>query len=470
MSPLPDIILFLSDDHAAWAAGCYGNAQVATPNMDHLANQGVLMLNAFTPTPVCSPARACVFTGRTASQHGVHDFIGTTLDAEVDHNWVADELLLPELLRRKGYTTNLVGKWHLGQERVAKQGFDYSFTLGPEYPIHHFGTRTFYRNAEAVQTEGYLARTITDAAIDCLRTRDPAAPLFLVIGHYATHSPWQGHPERLAERYRRKNTRDHFPQTNYPFGFQINESLDATRGNPEESLCQYYAGVSEIDESLGTVLDELKAQGRMDSTLVVYTSDHGLNCSHHGLWGKGNATWPLNMLEQSIRVPLIFHHPGLLFGKQRRTEFVDHTDLFNTILDYADAHEPAEAALRRNSPGRSLRPLLSNSPVQDAPRALQFCEYGPVRMARDARYKLVLYPDERHNLLIDLASDPGEERNRYHDPDCRSIREHLSGALAQHFSVYTEKHHDGSTPGNLPRCNLHPAWVPHAAEKQQKTG
>ena len=104
-----------------------------------------------------------------------------------------------------------------------------------------------------------------------------------------------------------------------------------TRLDPREALAQYFAAVSHIDEAIGRLLDELDALQLREQTLVVFTSDHGLCCGHHGLWGKGNATLPLNMLEESIRVPLIFNQPRDLFAKQRRSEFVDHLDLFQTI-------------------------------------------------------------------------------------------------------------------------------------------
>ena len=458
MNKSPNVLLFLTDDHAAWASHCYGDAHVHTPNIDYLARKGIQMMNAFTPTPVCSPARACVFTGRTASQHGVHDYIGTNSPDEVDFNWMAQEKLLPEIMQEHGYGTAIVGKWHLGQERISKQGFDHAFTIGPEYPIYHHGIRTFYNGNEPVTTEGYLAKTITDASLDYLRSRDREKPFFMVVGHYATHSPWTGHPQRLVDHYRQLGVGKHMQRFQYPFGKPVNECLDSTRENPQEALCQYYAGVTEIDESVGSIMDELTTQGILDDTLVIYTSDHGLNCGQHGLWGKGNATYPLNMLEESIRVPMIFYNRKRLLSQQKRVDMVDHTDLFATILDLVGISEPQGDVDKRNSRGRSFQPILVNSSRQTQQKEVQFCEYGPVRMARTQRFKLSIYPQSEMNLLFDLQNDPDEIRNLYNDPVYNHIKELLTEKINRFYSQYQIEKNNGINEKQLPAYNPHVAW------------
>ena len=113
MGNRPNILFFLTDDHGQWASRCYGNRELFTPSMDHLAATGVRMLNAFTPCPVCSPARACAFTGRLPSQHGIHDWL-QEWDVAREHPGLAGQITLPQLLRRAGYQTALTGKWHMG--------------------------------------------------------------------------------------------------------------------------------------------------------------------------------------------------------------------------------------------------------------------------------------------------------------------------------------------------------------------
>ncbi len=455
MSNCPNVVLFLSDDHAAWACGCYGNPDVHTPNLDYLAENGVRMLNAFTPTPVCSPARACLMTGRMASQHGVHDYIGTTQTFDVDFNWMEQETLLPQLFQQAGYETILIGKWHLGQERTAKQGFDHAFAIGPDYPIHHQGRRTWYRNDEPVIKDGLISSIITEEALRYLSHRTKDKPFFLVIGHYATHSPWSGHPRPLVEYYRKKHLSQPEPASQYPYGMLVNEACDATREHAVEALCQYYAGVTEIDTSVGAVMQELKNQGLTDSTLVVYTSDHGLNCGHHGLWGKGNATYPLNMVEQSIRIPLLLHAPSRFLSKQNRTEFVDHTDTFKTLLELCGIDDSDQR--ERNSPGTSYGALLQNAHRRVAWRQHQFGEYGPVRMMRTRRYKLLLFVRTEENLFFDLDLDPLEQENLYNQTEYQPIIEEMSKAIKNHFATFRVAHNDGRT-ASLPQYNPHVAW------------
>ncbi|MPM54959.1 Arylsulfatase [bioreactor metagenome] len=455
MSNCPNVVLFLSDDHAAWACGCYGNPDVHTPSLDYLADNGVQMLNAFTPTPVCSPARACLMTGRLASQHGVHDYIGTTDSFDVDYNWMQHETLLPQLFQQAGYETILIGKWHLGQERTAKQGFDQAFAIGPDYPIRHQGRRTWYRNDEPVIKDGLISSIITEEALDYLAHRTSEKPFLLVIGHYATHSPWSGHPRPLVEYYRKKHIEQPEPTTQYPFGMLVNEACDHTREDAVEALCQYYAGVTEIDTSVGAILQELRNQNLDESTLVVYTSDHGLNCGQHGLWGKGNATFPLNMVEQSIRIPLIFHAPNRLLSKQQRTEFVDHTDVFATILELAGI--PDTEKKNRNSPGTSFCALLNNTHPRPAGRQHQFCEYGPVRMMRTHRHKLMLFPRTEENLFFDLAQDPLEQVNLYGNAEYQLIIDEMNQAIRAHFSTFSVESNDG-VKASLPQYNPHVAW------------
>ncbi|MCE2470746.1 MAG: sulfatase-like hydrolase/transferase, partial [Anaerolineae bacterium] len=134
-----NIILIVNDDLAQWALGSYGNREIHTPTLDYLAETGVLMENAFTPTPVCSPARACLLTGRLASQHGIHDYLSSTIPEIHRRPWLKDELTLAQLLARAGYQTAHCGKWHLGNDDQPQAGFGHWFSGVGDYPAEHGG-------------------------------------------------------------------------------------------------------------------------------------------------------------------------------------------------------------------------------------------------------------------------------------------------------------------------------------------
>jgi arylsulfatase A-like enzyme len=414
------------------------------------------MENAFTPTPVCSPGRACFLTGRLASQHGVHDYLATT-DPAIDHSrWLSGEVLLPAILRGGGYQTAYSGKWHLGQDDQPHPDFDYWFSICGDYPFEHNQNTRYNDNGNEVFIPGYTTQVITNKALDFLGGRDPDKPTFLMVGYTATHSPWEGHPERLVSRYRDCSFADVPLGETYPFGEQALESTELDRGQAREHLAQYYAAVTHLDEGLGQLLDGLEAHGLQEDTLVVYTSDHGLNCGHHGIWGKGNGTLPLNMVEESIRIPLIFSGPGPFTGGLRLDPFVDHTDLFQTLLDFATI--PTDTLANRNYPGKSFLPIVEK-PESELPwRRIQFGEYGPLRMARAEQFKLVLRSPEGPHGLFDLAADPREMMNLYADPAYEEIVNQLTQEIDQFFSTYEDLRHSGLRGPALPRTNNTEAW------------
>ncbi|MBZ0293000.1 MAG: sulfatase-like hydrolase/transferase [Anaerolineae bacterium] len=456
MTEQPNILVILTDDHGQWASGCYGNKEIHTPAMDYLAQAGVRMANAFTPTPVCSPARASFFTGLYASQHGIHDWLyyfrnrPETDRGLNDRQWLEDPTLA-QVLSQNGYQCALSGKWHCGQDDEPQPGFDYWYSLRSNYPPQggEYSDHGTFRSYE-----GYHTDFITDNAVSFLRQRDQDRPFFLFVGYIGTHSPWAGHPERLVEQYRECSFEDIPADTVYPFGRLAGESTLRTRYNAREALAQYYASVTHIDEGIGRLLDELEAQGVDQNTLVVYTADHGLNCGQHGVWGKGNGTRPLNMLDESIRIPMIFHHPNQLFAGQVRAEFVDHCDLFETLLDYARASFDRE----RLYPGRSFKSILEKGQTPTEWKDAQFGEYGDVRMIRTRRYKLITRNNRGANQLFDLERDPRETTDVYHDPAYREIVAQLITQLDQFFTTYQDSEKNGLRVQELPQHNFNEAW------------
>lgn len=448
----PNIVVFLSDDHAQWAAATYGNREIHTPTLDYLARTGVQFENAFTNSPVCSPARASFFTGRIPSQHGVHDYLANA-DPTVTAEWLVGETLLPELLQRDGYVTGLSGKWHLGHDDEKPRGFDFWYSRSAAV-----SEADGYDTPWAPSTDNeqaYDHHAITTHALEFLDQRPTDKPFFLVIGHLATHSPWSRGLERLVSHYRDCAFDDIPTDVGYPFGRLRSESLYPTRHNRREALAQYYAAVTEIDEQVGRIVDALESHGVRDNTAIVYTSDHGLNAGHHGIWGKGNGTLPYNVVDESIRIPLIVNHPGGALGGQRRQEAVTHVDTFQTILELAEA--PVVQPESSGYPGHSYAGLLKSVPSEHHGDTV-IIEYGTLRCIRTHDHKLVRRYPSGPDELFDLRDDPRETRNVIADPAQRDALSELDARLVAYFARHEEPAHRGKDALLQPQHNGDEAW------------
>lgn len=429
----PNILLFLTDDHGRWANGCYGNRDVRTPNLDHLAREGVRCDHAFTPTPVCSPARASVFTGLLASQHGVHDWLREQEPEVGGRDWLEGLPTLPRHLERAGYRCMLSGKWHLGCSEHPRPGFRDWFAIGQPQG-GHAGRQRYSDQGRILYLDGFKTDVVTEQAIRLLRAAHAAEePFFLTVGYIGTHTPWAGHPRRLVEPYEA-----HPPS---PVAEAPPQSVDngPARGvRPDQALAQYYAAVNHIDEGIGRLLDALDTLRLRERTLVVYTSDHGLAVGQHGVYGKGNGTSPKNMYEASIRVPLVWNHPGQLPAGRVVDRLVDHCDLFCSLLDYAGVPAWREDA---RLPGASYLPALRGE--DQSWDDVYHGEYGPVRCVRTRTHKLVRRYGHGPDELFDLVADPGERRNALGQPGLRPVEDELGERLEAFFA----RHEDPARSG-----------------------
>ena len=453
----PNIVVMLSDDHAQWAAGCYGNSELRTPSMDWLAATGTRMQNAMTITPVCSPARATFWTGLYPSQHGIHDYIGT--GDYRDGPWIESETTLGEILANAGYRCGLFGKWHCGTPDIARRGFEDWFCIGSRTGPHA-GLQEYAHNGSRHTEVGYQTAVTTDAALRFIgraidgRAGSDDRPFFAFIGPVATHSPFADHPERLVESYRGSRFPDIPSEPAHPFGRFTGEGRKAGTADIREWQAQYYAAVTEIDEQLGRVIDLLDQRGELENTIVVYTADHGLNVGHHGLFGKGNATRPLNMLEESVRIPMIAGGWNGLFGRQARSEFVDHADLFRTLADAAGAELPRD----RVYPGRSFLPMLTDAAAIPDWKNAQLGEYGDLRMARTHRHKLIRRHGRGADQLFDLTADPRETTNVITLPEYADTVRRLDRELERGFAHAVDSPKSGLRVAELREHNPVEAW------------
>jgi arylsulfatase A-like enzyme len=435
----PNLLVFLTDDHGAWAAGCYGARSIRTPTLDWLAATGTRLDAAYTPCPVCSPARASFWTGQMPSQHGIHDWIYEP--GFPDIGLPKENKTLAELLSEAGYRTGFVGKWHCGASWLPKSGFDYYLGENKEqYP--HRGICKFTENGTPVEYIGQRSAFVTQKAVDFLQKQERDRPFFLFVGYTDTHSPFKDHPERLVGSYS-ACTFPEVPREKYTGSAKVIAPAPSAEAERRKRLAQYFAAVSYIDEQVGQVLDALSPE-ELDNTLVVYTSDHGHMNGHHGLYAKGNATVPQNFYEESIRIPCLVRWPGTVGAGKVSATTTSHCDLFATLLDAAGLAAGAE------SPGRSVLPRLkrgARDEVRDA-----FCEYGNARMIRRGRYKLIVrYAPHVGDELYDLEKDPRETRNLIGQKSLAPTIAELRAALDAFFARYSAPGRAGVDP--LPRFN-----------------
>ena len=400
-----NVVMFMTDDHGAWATGAYGCGEIQTPNIDRLASGGALFNRAYACTPVCSPSRATYLTGEIPSQHGVQDWLvpedsyGANtlrpLDGHVTYS---------EILARNGYKLGMAGKWHMGDDEKAQRGFSFWHTVpggGGPYRDPEFVT-----NGERRKLTGYKTDLVTDGALQFLDTVK-ANPFYLLVPFYAPHTPYNYQPEQYREPYRDAKF-SCFPDV--PMNPCQNSGLAKLHGQ-RDAKHAYSALITGVDHNVGRVLRRLEELKLRDDTLVVFTADQGWNAGHHGVWGKGNGTVPYNLYEESARVPMIWNHPGRIRGGRRLDPMVSSYDFFPTILDYLGVPAHKDAA----RPGRSYAGFLTGRQPSGW-RNRVFFEYSYVRGMRTENLKYVERTKEWPSELFDLEADPGETRNVIADP------------------------------------------------------
>ena len=198
-----NILLILTDDHAAWALAHAGCAELQTPNLDRLAAHGTRFTNATTPCPVCSPARASLMTGLMPSEHGIHDWLQEFDPETGDRDWLKDMETLPQVYQQNGYHTGLSGKWHLGFHEGPPPGFDWAFGMDRKINSHN-GQIDYFLNGKKLTIEGNRSLQITNNALAFLEERPRDKPFFLNVGYFATHSPYveEKHDPDVINLYR----------------------------------------------------------------------------------------------------------------------------------------------------------------------------------------------------------------------------------------------------------------------------
>jgi arylsulfatase A-like enzyme len=418
----PDIVFILVDDLRWDELSCMGHPVVRTTHVDRIANEGVRFRNAFATTPLCSPSRGCFLTGLYTHHHGILD---NTDRSPHSHQLVT----FPKLLHDAGYETAFLGKWHMGNDDTARPGFTHwacqkgqGTSLNPVLNI----------NGEQRSFEGHTTDVLNRLACEFI-AQPREAPFCLMLAHKALHPEVQQRADGslsdggaskfiAAQRHlrlyadapvpRRLNVIDTLagkPALRRKIGGL--PPLSRETGTPDEEVRDRWRMLAAVDEGVGQIYNALRQAGRLDSTVFVFTSDHGYWYGEHGLSVERRLAY-----EEAARIPLLVRYPPLVKPGTLADEFALSIDLAPTLLDLAGvAHDTT-------FDGVSLRPLLAGESPANW-RTSFLIEYTSdtvfprmvtmgYQAVRTARFKYIRYAElDGMDELYDLRVDPYEVNN-----------------------------------------------------------
>lgn len=479
----PNIVFIMTDDHGYQAMSAYDDRYIQTPNLDRIAEEGVLFTNSFVTNSICAPSRAVLLTGK-------HSHLNGQIDNRVRFD--SAQATFPKYLQAAGYQTALIGKWHLKSEPT---GFDhYERLIGQG---NYYNT-DFIENGERKRSSGYVTDVITDKGINWIENRDPEKPFCLLVHHKATHRIWMPDtallndfagvefpvPDNFFDAYEGREaatfhemgifkdmdlvydlkmldeegefqTRYRKPYENMygrmndeqraawdAFYDPIIADFKATKPEGKELalwkyqryMQDYLKCVRSVDNNVGRLLDYLDEKGLADNTLVVYTSDQGFYLGEHGWFDKRY------MYEESLRTPLAMRFPKSLDIQGANAALVQNIDYAPTFMDLAGLEVPEDMQ------GKSLIPLLqSDSTGWRQAIYYHYYEYPNEHGVkkhfgvRTDRYKLIhFYEDIDTWELYDLQNDPSEMNNLYGQPEYESVTSNLKNqikALQEEYQV-----------------------------------
>ncbi|WP_066631021.1 sulfatase family protein [Labilibacter marinus] len=474
----PNIIFIMSDDHTSQAIGSYGGRLSGlnpTPNLDKLAADGIRFENAFCNNSICTPSRASIITGQYPQTNGVLD-----LDIHLD----TAKQYLPVELKKLGYSTAIVGKWHLHEEPVS---FDYYKVLPGQgkYFNPSFlekGKGQWPKNK--VKSEGHSTDVITDISIDYIKNVDKKKPFFLMHHYKAPHDFFE-----YAPRYEDYLAKTEIPEPSSLY-YQPNWGSEGTRGKNDslinyigtsisdrhmyrnyntfffedtlspgpisahiayqEYLKRYLRCVKGIDDNLGRLFAFLKEEGLWENTVIIYTGDQGMMLGEHDLQDK---RW---MYDESMRMPFIMHYPKGIDPGMVSDLLINNTDYAPTMIELAGGKKPEYMQ------GESFINTLQGKEEVDWRTATYYRywmhiihHYVPAHFGvRTKDYKLMFYygkhylPESEFSKhywgkqyfgieretphtweFYDLKNDPQELNNRYNDPEYKEIITQLKAEL-----------------------------------------
>jgi arylsulfatase A-like enzyme len=464
----PNVVLILIDD-LGWAdLGLTGSTYYETPNIDALAKEGAFFSNAYAASPVCSPTRASMMTGKYPSRIGVSDHGGSPGPSGPDRKLVPppvvghvplEDTTLAEALKEAGYTTAHIGKWHLqahheqGRSHYPEaNGFDINIAGGrvgapASYYFPYNDDKHQHIKVEGLedgQDGDYLTDVLTDKAIAFIEAnRDK--PFFLNMWYYTVHTPIDPRKDKL-DKYRKKAAAMGLKQRD---GVAVYQSLSRAQQDSDAYACM----VESMDENVGRILDTLKRLELEEDTIVIFFSDNGgLSTGAHP--HMPTSCFPLRagkawIYEGGIRVPLIIRLPGKVKAGLKVDEPVISNDLYPTILDLAGLPLRPE----QHVDGVSLKALASGETESLAREAIYFhyphyhhINMGPAGAVRLGDYKLVEVYETGNIELYNLKDDIGERKD-------------LSAEMPERAARMKQMLHDWRTESGSKMATLNPDYV-----------
>jgi len=458
----PNILFILSDQHAQKVSGCYGDPVIRTPNLDALAAQGVRFTNAYTPSPICVPARMSLLTG----QYPHRQQCWTNSDA-----LPSDIPTTAHALGAVGYRPTLIGRLHaIGPDQM--HGFarreigdhisDWyggePYSMGVLDKAQRPYKESLINSGPGQNSYELLDRAVTDktlAELDGIATardRGERKPFCLHVGYMLPHQPYVADPDLYAS-YAGKVGPPVLPPLEHDENSYLSwwrQQTGLTQISEADELrarTAYYALVETLDREIGKVLDRLEQLQLTDNTLIIYASDHGEQLGERGLW------WKQTFYDESAKVPLIMKWAGRIASNETRSEIINLVDLSATLVDAGGS--PAlpgidgRSLLNLAAPAAAARPDERVVQVSDSAGNAEretwgtetYSEYctdglaawagGRVlqsRMIRSGHWKLNYYHGSRHQLF-DLKSDPQETHNLIDEPACYPQRDELQAKI-----------------------------------------
>lgn len=456
----PNLVFILTDDQQQKAMSAYGNAILKTPNMDRIAAEGVRFTEAFVTNSICAPSRASFMTGQYSHTHGVTTNGGSQSEFRNQLGLKEEQETFVHLLRRAGYHTALVGKWHM---RSTPTGFDQSIILpggGGPYMDPEMIT-----GGLRVKFRGHADDVVGDQALTFLRLRPKDRPFCLLFNFKSPHRNWvpaprferafedveiplprsftdkfEGRPNALRNTEMAVADMPDFRNRGVAETLPPNERQ---RENFQQLAKNYYRCLLSVDENLGRFLEALDKENLTKDTVVLFSSDNGFFLGEHGLFDKRL------MYEPSIRVPLLVRFPSRLkSGQVNSDRMILNIDVAPTFLELAGVPVPAWMQ------GRSFLPLMEGKKASWRDSFMyEYYEYPAEHCAskhrgiRTSRWKLIHFWEQPEEWeLYDLQEDPEEMKNLYGQDQYKK----LTRDLIKRLEVLRRETGDVDPPGPVP--------------------